>query len=232
MQFAFDKSDSRTRVVKHIQLACGDEGPMGQEAEIRARIGEKVELGKVLLETDYLLFRGKSRVKVLFKDIMKLSSGNGWLEVVHPGGTAHFELGTRAAKWAEKIRSPRSLLDKLGVKPDSRVAVIGVADTGFLAQLRERVERIPAENQPHDCDFVFYAAEEKSALARLKGLARLLKKTGAVWVVYPKGQKQITENDILAAGKSAGLVDVKVCSFSPTHTALKFVIPVARRQLR
>ncbi len=33
----------------------------------------------------------------------------------------------------------------------------------------------------------------------------------------------------MAAAKKAGLVDVKVVSFSATHTALKLVIPVARR---
>ena len=33
----------------------------------------------------------------------------------------------------------------------------------------------------------------------------------------------------MAAGKRAGLVDVKVVSFSETVTAEKFVIPVARR---
>lgn len=202
---------------------------MGQEAEVRARIGEKVEQGKALLETDYLLFRGASRVKIFFKDIKKLEARDGWLEIKHGGGTARFELGPHAEKWAEKIRSPRSLLDKLGVKPDSRVAVLGVADEAFLTQLRERIGEIPQDEKPQDCDFVFYAAEKKADLARLKALAKLLKKTGAVWVVYPKGQKQITENDVFAAGKAAGLVDVKVCSFSPTHTALKFVIPLARR---
>lgn len=202
---------------------------MGQEADVRARVGDKIERGKALLETDYLLFRGKSRVKIIFKDITKLQARGGWLEVKHGGGTARFELGPRAEKWAEKIRSPRSLLDKLSVKPDSRVAVIGVTEEAFLAPLRERIGKIPGEEKPRDCGFVFYAAEKKAALARLKALVKFLKKTGAVWVVYPKGQRQITENDVLAAGKPAGLVDVKVCSFSPTHTALKFVIPLARR---
>ena len=48
-------------------------------------------------------------------------------------------------------------------------------------------------------------------------------------MVYPKGQKHITENDILAAGRKSGLKDVKVVAFSATHTALKFVIPVSNR---
>lgn len=202
---------------------------MGQEAEVRACIGEKIMSGKALLETDFLLFRGDTRLKILFKDIQSLDARGGWLRVGYAGGAARFELGPFAEKWADKIRSPRSLLDKLGVKPDSRVSVIGVTDADFLAQLRERIGKFPGNEKPRDCDFIFYAAEKKAALTRLKTLAKSLRKSGAVWVVYPKGQKQITENDVLAAGKPAGLVDVKVCSFSPTHTALKFVIPLARR---
>ena len=57
----------------------------------------------------------------------------------------------------------------------------------------------------------------------------LIKPDGAVWIVRPKGRKDVTEAETMAAGKRAGLVDVKVVSFSETHTAEKFVIPVAKR---
>jgi hypothetical protein len=50
-----------------------------------------------------------------------------------------------------------------------------------------------------------------------------------LWVIRPKGRKEISEQSVMAAGKAAGLVDVKVVSFSPTHTAEKFVIPVKNR---
>jgi len=50
-----------------------------------------------------------------------------------------------------------------------------------------------------------------------------------LWVVAPKGVKEITEADVLAGGRKAGLVDVKVVRFSETHTAHKFVIPKMRR---
>jgi hypothetical protein len=56
-----------------------------------------------------------------------------------------------------------------------------------------------------------------------------IKPNGAIWVVYPKGQKHIREIDVMAAGKSAGLTDNKVCRFSETHKALRLVIPLARR---
>ena len=39
----------------------------------------------------------------------------------------------------------------------------------------------------------------------------------------------IREVEVIERGRTAGLKDVKVASFSATHTALKFVIPVAAR---
>ena len=53
---------------------------------------------------------------------------------------------------------------------------------------------------------------------------------GALWIIRPKGVKEITEAETMAAGKAAGLVDVKVVRFSDTHTAEKFVIPLASRK--
>ena len=43
-----------------------------------------------------------------------------------------------------------------------------------------------------------------------------------VWVIYPKGIQAVTENDVIKAGRSVGFADIKVASFSATHTALKF----------
>jgi len=60
-------------------------------------------------------------------------------------------------------------------------------------------------------------------------LAKSPERRGRTVDVYPKGQKQITENDVIAAGRKSGLKDVKVVGFSPTHTGLKFVIPVEKR---
>ena len=47
-----------------------------------------------------------------------------------------------------------------------------------------------------------------------------------------RGRPEISERAVMAAGKAAGLVDVKAVSFSPTHTAEKFVIPVRQRRSR
>jgi len=58
---------------------------------------------------------------------------------------------------------------------------------------------------------------------------RSIQRNGAIWVVYPKGQPHIRGIDVIQAGRAADLTDNKVCSFSSTHTALRFVIPIAKR---
>ena len=56
-----------------------------------------------------------------------------------------------------------------------------------------------------------------------------IKPNGGIWVVSPRGRKEIRDIHVIAAAKNAGLVDVKVCRFSETHTALKLVIPRDKR---
>jgi hypothetical protein len=129
----------------------------------------------------------------------------------------------------ERDYSHRSLLDKLGVKPGQRIAVLSVSDAAFLKDLAERVPDFTRDKPPSGADIVVVAAEDTKSLAQLKSLAGAIVKSGAIWIVYPKGQKHIREVDVIAAGKTAGLTDNKVCKFSETHTALRFVIPLARR---
>jgi len=79
---------------------------------------------------------------------------------------------------------------------------------------------------------IFLAAEGKSRLSQVRKLAQMLNRDGALWVVYPRGVERIREIDVINAGRGADLKDVKVASFSLTHTALKFVIPVIHRRRR
>ena len=203
---------------------------MGQEAICKIRLGRKVVEGKALLESQELIFRGTDlRLKIPFRDVSAVEANDGWLRLTYSDGTAAFELGAHAAKWAEKIRNPRSLIEKLGVKAGMRVSVLAIDDPGFRRELANRADDVAEDRVARDSDLIFLGAEHDGTLDKVGQLARSLKPNGALWVVYPKGQKHITEGGVLGAGKQAGLVDVKVATFSPTHTALKFVIPVGRR---
>jgi hypothetical protein len=129
----------------------------------------------------------------------------------------------------ERDYSHRSLLDKLGVKAEQRVALLGIEDVSFLSELGRRAPGYSRGEPQESMDLIFVAAERLADLRPLKLLAKAIHKKGAVWVVYPKGRRDIRGVDVIAAGKSAGLVDNKVCRFSETHTALRFVIPLAKR---
>jgi hypothetical protein len=130
---------------------------------------------------------------------------------------------------AERDYSHRLLVDKLGIKPGQRISVLGVEDANFLAELTSRVPDYSAGKLVKASDLIFFSAESVKDLTRLESLAKSIQRNGAIWAVYPKGQKHIREIDVIAAAKSAGLVDNKVCSFSLTHTALRLCIPIANR---
>ena len=129
----------------------------------------------------------------------------------------------------ERDYSHRLLIDKLGVKPGQKIAVLGVESAEFLAGLTACVPDYSRGKRIQGADLVFFSAEALKDLANLKSLSRSIAKAGAIWVVYPKGQTHIREIDVIKAGKSAGLTDNKVCRFSDTHTALRFCVPVADR---
>jgi hypothetical protein len=123
----------------------------------------------------------------------------------------------------------KALISKLGVKPDSRVTVVGLKDAGFRKQLRARTSDVWESKVERESDFIFLAANHKEDLDMLTLFRYYLRKNGAIWVVYRKGMRDIKKSDVMASGKKAGLVDTKVVSFSDTHSALKFVIPARRR---
>ena len=201
---------------------------MGNEAKCKVRFGKQESEGKALLETSEILFRGDFRLKIPFSSIQSAKSVDGELRLQTPEGIVVFELGG-APKWCEKILHPKSRVEKLGVKPGAKVSLLGSFDEGFLRELRERNSLVTNGQVAKDVESIFFAADLKKHLAQVSRLAKSLKGAAALWIVYPKGRKDITENDVLAAGRKAGLKDVKVVGFSATQTALKFVIPVARR---
>jgi hypothetical protein len=206
---------------------------MGAESPCVAHFGGQRSEGKALLETDHVLFRGAFRLEIPHASITKLDVVDGSLRITFPDGTAIFELGPSAAKWAEKIRKPRSLLDKLGVKPGMRVAVIGIDDEEFLEQLAGRTSDVATRTPKKETDIVFFGATTVTDLGRLEKLRGYLAPAGAIWVVHTKGKGAAFKDvDVFAAAKQARLVDVKVASFSATHTAEKLVVPVSLRRSR
>jgi len=122
------------------------------------------------------------------------------------------------------------LLDKLGIRPGMRVALIDIDDPGIRAQIADRTTDVTEGWPEPDTDVVLLGADSFEGLASLKDLAALIRPNGAIWVVSRKGKDAtLRDVDVIDTAKAARLVDNKVASFSATHTALRLVIPVAHR---
>lgn len=202
---------------------------MGNELKCVVRWGKQKSEGKALLETNEIIFRGEFRLKILFAQIKTVKAMGGELRVETAEGLAVFDLGDAAEKWAHKILHPKSRMEKLGVKAGSKVSLLGEFDEEFLKELKLSKPVLNEAKVSKETEWVFLAVDSQEELRRVEKIGKAMKGAAALWVIYPKGKKEISEKDVIGAGRKAGLKDVKVVGFSATHTALKFVLPVAER---
>jgi hypothetical protein len=120
-------------------------------------------------------------------------------------------------------------VEKLGVKNGDTVSLLGEFPKDFLRDLKKTGADIFQDKPIRGAAWYLLAADHRQELKRVKALAKSLQGSAGLWIVYPKGQKAITESDVRSAGLNAGLTDVKVARFNDTHTALKFAIPKSKR---
>ena len=213
---------------------------MGLEARCELQLDGASHEGKALLETDELLFRGDKpgrgksaspgfRLAIPLASIRNVSGTDGALRVRFNGGDATFMLGKQAENWAERIRSPKSLIDKLDVKAEHAVSVVAIDDEAFIRSLRERAARVCVGRLAPSSNVIFVGVESVASLARLSKAAAAMARDGAIWVVHPKGTNGLRDLEIFAEAKRIGLTYTKVARFSATHTAEKLVIPKSER---
>jgi hypothetical protein len=201
---------------------------MGNEAFCRIEVDGVEASVKALLETEELVVRGDLRMRMPIAELEDVRVKGGMLHFRWQSKIVELELGPSAERWAGKILHPRSVIDKLGIKAQQRISIVGNVDDLLRTELEHRSGDVSSVLR-HDSDVVFLVAEARTDLLRLKQARSSIKRSGSVWIVRPKAVEAITENDVLTAGRSAGLVDVKVVRLSATHSAEKFVIPVEAR---
>lgn len=203
---------------------------MGNELKGAVRTGKERHEGKILLETSELIFRGTDRrLKIAFAEIRDVKAANGELRVRTKDGVVTIEVGNAAEKWRDKILHPKMRAEKLGVKRGTKVRLLGQFQADFVKELETSGAEIVEPNRSVNVDQTFFALDGQGALGAIEKFAKKMKGAQALWVVYLKAKKDLSENDVIAAGRKAGLKDGKVVGFSATHTALKFVIPIVNR---
>lgn len=192
---------------------------MGKEAVVEAVWpGGERETGRLQYEPPKLIFRGSAR-RVFDGENLAQIRADGRDLVLADG--ARFRLPTPAASWAEAILNPKGRLDKLGVKAGQRIGLVNLDDPTFAAELAARVA--PADGDG-ELDLLFYGADSADELAAVGALIPRLAQRGALWIVSLKGKAvRVRDVEVMTAAKAHGLVDTKVCAFSETKTALRFI---------
>lgn len=120
-------------------------------------------------------------------------------------------------------------VEKLGVKPGLRVALVGLKDAALRVELEGAGGLVASRPGRGPYDMVIARVEASRDLPRLADARRRIVPNGMIWAVWPKGRREFREDDIRQYALGSGLVDVKVISFSDELSGLKLVIPLALR---
>ncbi len=192
---------------------------MGKEANVDAVFADGADAGRLQYEPPKLIFRGVAR-RVFEGEALKGVRAEAGELVLADG--SRFRLGEKASRsWADAILNPKGRLEKLGLKAGAAIGIANLADPDFVAELAAAGH---APTSGGGLDLLFYGADSAAELEGIAGLLPRIAERGALWIVSLKGKlARVKDVEVMAAGKACGLVDIKVCAFSETRTALKFV---------
>jgi hypothetical protein len=124
--------------------------------------------------------------------------------------------------------SGRSLVEKLGIKPRTRIAIVN-PPRGFRTTLGKLPPGVSVAATPRGVlSFIHFFTRDRAVLEdRLPALLRALAPDGALWVSWPKKASgvttDITEDVVRAVALPTGLVDVKVAAIDDVWSGLKLV---------
>lgn len=187
--------------------------------------------GKLHLDTNELRLGGARRLTIPLADIETADVVDGTLRLHSGKRVLELDLGPqRAQSWRTAIVSPKSLLEKLGVRRTERVCVRRMPDPHFGAELARTLDARPSPALRGTFDVIFLGLAAPADVDDIPRALAHLAPAGALWIVHPKGKgSPIPESPVREAVRRLGMYDAKVVAFSPTHTAMKAMLPLAAR---
>ena len=124
--------------------------------------------------------------------------------------------------------SGRPLVDKLGIKPGTRIAILN-APRGYRATLGKLPAGVRVVAAARGVvSFIHLFVVSRAVLeTRIPALLRALTPDGSLWISWPKQasgvETDITEGVVRAVALPTGLVDVKVAAIDDVWSGLKLV---------
>src|SRR6185503_20641096 len=111
---------------------------MGYDSTCTLTTEGRTFAGTATLEEKALTFRGDTRLAIPLAIIGDIHARDGRLSFVAGGRPVVLELGASAEKWAKRIASPPSRIEKLGVKEGMRVGLAGLDDPALAEDIAAR----------------------------------------------------------------------------------------------
>jgi Protein of unknown function (DUF3052) len=130
----------------------------------------------------------------------------------------------------ERDYSHRTVAQKLGVKPEERVEIVGDVGTGVRRDVKDVLGRGFVKSGQLDGAIVLVESLEEAEEAFDRYRPRL-KDTGYLWFVTRKRGHGTYLNQMLLVplAKRRGLIDNKTCSIDEDRSGIRFVVPRSLR---
>jgi hypothetical protein len=126
------------------------------------------------------------------------------------------------------VGSGKPRKDKLGVKANQRVHLVGTHDATVTKDVKALGASIT--DDVRDADWIFWSLTSPADLARMNSLRASMRDDASIWAVWPKGRPELKEDHIRDHALHIDLVDVKVMSWSDTLSGLKIVVRKSARK--
>jgi len=125
----------------------------------------------------------------------------------------------------------RSAVQKLGVRPDQRLEVVGDVGPGMRRDVKEMTGRGLVRSGELDGAIVLVESLE-GAVDVFDRYRPRLRDTGYIWLITRKRghEAYINQMSLVPAAKQRGLIDNKTCSIDDERSGIRFVIPRALRR--
>jgi len=131
----------------------------------------------------------------------------------------------------EKDYSHRTAVQKLGVRPEERVEIVGDVGAGLRRDVKEAIGRGLVRSGDLDGAIVLVESlkEAKDALVRYRSR---LRDTGYLWIITRKRghESYLNQMTLVPHAKRLGLIDNKTCSIDDERSGIRFVVPRALRR--
>ena len=131
----------------------------------------------------------------------------------------------------ERDYSHRSAVQKLGVRPDDRIEVVGDVGPGLRRDVKQVAGRGLVRSGPLDGAIVLVESLEEAAKC-LDSYRPRLRDDGYVWLItWKRGHDgYLNQMHLVPPAKERGLIDNKTCSVDDERSGIRFVVPRALRK--